>query len=145
MWDCYFILFNLLYHYLKIYITCCFLLICMYRRCRRTVPCQILTLDVTAWYKVLFSAKWMMSTPLLSKHLPNHPRNVCLCLPLSLFPSTFPATIQHSMPPFLTMCPKKLHCLFTICFINCHSVWAPLNTSSFVTRQITELSTSLNW
>ena len=40
----------------------------------------------------------MISTPLLSRHLSNHPGNVCLCLPLSLFPSiflTFDATFPY--------------------------------------------------
>ena len=69
----------------------------------------------------------------MSKHLPIQPRNVCLCLPLSLFPSTFPVTTWYSMPLFLSTCPKKLRCLFAMCFISCLSVWALLNTFSFVT------------
>ena len=97
------------------------------------MPCEILTLAVTARYKVLFSANRIMSLPLLSKHLPIQLRNVCLCLLPSLFPSTFSVTTRYSMPLFLSTCPKNLPYLFTICFINCLSVLALLNTFSFVT------------
>lgn len=59
-------------------------------------------------------------------------RNICLsnrdlsvfCLPLTLFPSTFPVTTSYSMPVFLCTCPKMLHCLFNIGFINFVSLLA---------------------
>ena len=58
---------------------------------------------------------------------------------LSLFPPTFPVTTWYSMHLFLSTCLKKLHCLFTICFINYLSVWVLLNTFSFVTFFIHEI------
>lgn len=106
---------------------------------RRMVPCQILTLAVTAWYNILFSTNRIMSTPLLSKQLLIYPRNECLCLPIFLFPSVFPVTIWYYLPFFLGTCPKKLHCLCSICFMNCLSVWAFLSTSSFVIFFIQEI------
>ena len=71
---------------------------------------------------------------LLSKHLPIQLRSVCLCLSLSLVPSTPPVNTWYSMPLLL-----NAYCLFTICFISCLSVWALLDTFSFVIFFVQEI------
>lgn len=43
------------------------------------------------------------------------------------------------MSLFLSTCAKKLHCLFTIFFINCLSVWALLGIFPFVTFFVQEI------
>ena len=101
------------------------------------VPCQIVTLAVTAWYKALLSASQMMSTPLVSQYLPIQPRNAFVFL--YLFSFIFPVITWYSIPHFLSTCPKKLHYLFSIRFINCLSVWGLVNTFSFVTFFIQEI------
>ena len=53
--------------------------------------------------------------------------------------STFHVATWYLMPLFLSTCPKKLHCPFTTCFINCLSLLSLLNEFPFVTLLVQEI------
>ena len=81
-------------------------------------------------HQVLLSAVHDKQLKAFDKSIKIAPANafIHLCLPVSLFPSTFPINTWYSIPLCLSTCPKKLNCLLIICFINCLSVCAFLNT-----------------
>ena len=62
-----------------------------------------------------------------------YPTEKCLSLSssisLSFYFSCYHLVFDACLPQYMS---KKLNCLFTICFINCRSIWTLLNTFSFV-------------
>jgi len=64
------------------------------------------------------------------------PKNVFLCLPLSLFLSIFPVSTKFSSPSFLTTCHRNSSCRLRIVLKRVLFVPALFSTSSFVTRSV---------